>query len=93
MGNWLPKAKPAWFALTGTYDFLSTFVALISGGKDSCFNCVKCINYGHELVCLANIYPENEEKVEVELVYEFDSSPKKINIICKSIIVFMTLHR
>ena len=42
------------------------FVALISGGKDSCFNCVKCIHYGHELVCLANIYPENEEKVELD---------------------------
>ena len=27
---------------------------------------------------------ENEEKVEVELVYEFDSSPNEINIICKS---------
>ena len=27
---------------------------------------------------------ENEEKVRVELVYEFDHSPKKINIICKS---------
>ncbi len=27
---------------------------------------------------------ENEEKIEVELVYEFDSSPNEINIICKS---------
>jgi len=27
---------------------------------------------------------ENEEKVRVELVYEFDHSPRKINIICKS---------
>ncbi len=27
---------------------------------------------------------ENEEKVNVELVYEFDHSPKKINVICKS---------
>ena len=27
---------------------------------------------------------ENEEKVRVELVYEFDHSPKEINIICKS---------
>ena len=27
---------------------------------------------------------ENEEKVNVELVYEFDYSPRKINIICKS---------
>ena len=27
---------------------------------------------------------ENEEKVNVELVYEFDHSPREINIICKS---------
>ena len=32
---------------------------------------------------------ENEEKIEVELVYEFDSSPKEINIICKSTMALM----
>ena len=32
---------------------------------------------------------ENEEKVGVELVYEFDSSPNKINIICKSTMALM----
>ena len=34
------------------------FVGLISGGKDSIFNIIQCINKGHELVCLANLYPE-----------------------------------
>ena len=27
---------------------------------------------------------ENEEKVGVELVYNFDSPPKEVNIVCKS---------
>ena len=33
------------------------FVALLSGGKDSCYNIVKCIENGHELICVANLYP------------------------------------
>lgn len=33
------------------------FVALISGGKDSCYNVVKCLENGHELTCLANLCP------------------------------------
>lgn len=33
------------------------FVALLSGGKDSCFNVIKAIQYGHDLVCLANLAP------------------------------------
>jgi diphthine-ammonia ligase len=33
------------------------FVVLLSGGKDSCFNAIKCIKHGHELVCLANLAP------------------------------------
>lgn len=33
------------------------FVALISGGKDSCYNMMKCVAEGHELVCLANLQP------------------------------------
>lgn len=36
------------------------FVALVSGGKDSCFNIAKCISHGHELVCLANLCPPRE---------------------------------
>mgnify|MGYP003386286484 CR=1 FL=1 len=33
------------------------FVALLSGGKDSCFAAMEAVKYGHELICLANLYP------------------------------------
>lgn len=33
------------------------FIALISGGKDSIFNILKCIEKGHELVALVNLHP------------------------------------
>ncbi|BFZ62714.1 hypothetical protein YB2330_003824 [Saitoella coloradoensis] len=32
-------------------------VALISGGKDSCFNMMHCVANGHEIVALANLRP------------------------------------
>jgi len=32
-------------------------VALVSGGKDSMFNLLESIAMGHELVCVANLYP------------------------------------
>ncbi|TPX63981.1 hypothetical protein SpCBS45565_g06227 [Spizellomyces sp. 'palustris'] len=32
-------------------------VALISGGKDSCFNMMHCVANGHEIVALANLKP------------------------------------
>lgn len=35
------------------------FVALISGGKDSFFNIQHCIAQGHELVAVANLYPQD----------------------------------
>jgi len=34
------------------------FVGLISGGKDSIFNIMKCIEKGHELVAVANLHPK-----------------------------------
>lgn len=34
-------------------------VALISGGKDSCYNMVQCVAAGHEIVALANLRPES----------------------------------
>lgn len=37
------------------------FVSLVSGGKDSVFNTLQCISYGHELVCVANLYPKKGE--------------------------------
>jgi diphthine-ammonia ligase len=33
------------------------FVGLLSGGKDSCYNIMKCTEYGHELICLGNLMP------------------------------------
>lgn len=35
------------------------FVALVSGGKDSCFNILHCLKQGHELIALANLYPSS----------------------------------
>lgn len=37
-------------------------VALISGGKDSCFSMYKCIEEGHEIVALANLVPISGEE-------------------------------
>eukprot|EP00002_Diphylleia_rotans_P022043 TRINITY_DN4311_c0_g1_i1.p1 TRINITY_DN4311_c0_g1~~TRINITY_DN4311_c0_g1_i1.p1 ORF type:complete len:229 (-),score=52.80 TRINITY_DN4311_c0_g1_i1:30-716(-) len=38
------------------------FVALVSGGKDSCFAAWKAINAGHELIALANLHPSQESQ-------------------------------
>uniref|UniRef100_A0A914I3C1 Diphthine--ammonia ligase n=1 Tax=Globodera rostochiensis TaxID=31243 RepID=A0A914I3C1_GLORO len=35
-------------------------VGLISGGKDSCFNMMRCVEEGHELVCVANLHPPTD---------------------------------
>lgn len=35
-------------------------MGLVSGGKDSCFNILKCQSLGHDLVALANLYPQGE---------------------------------
>ncbi|RCI03262.1 ATP binding domain 4 [Rhizopus stolonifer] len=35
-------------------------VALISGGKDSCYNMMQCVANGHEIVALANLRPPNQ---------------------------------
>lgn len=31
--------------------------ALLSGGKDSCYNMLQCVKRGHEIVCLVNLLP------------------------------------
>lgn len=33
------------------------FVALVSGGKDSCYNILQCVANNHKLVALANLHP------------------------------------
>lgn len=42
------------------------FVALVSGGKDSCFSILQCIANDHELICLANLHPPQEETHEMD---------------------------
>ncbi|CAI8024347.1 Diphthine--ammonia ligase [Geodia barretti] len=37
-------------------------VALISGGKDSCYSAMQCVAAGHTLVALANLQPEGKEE-------------------------------
>eukprot|EP01006_Ploeotia_vitrea_P037365 TRINITY_DN66123_c7_g2_i1.p1 TRINITY_DN66123_c7_g2~~TRINITY_DN66123_c7_g2_i1.p1 ORF type:complete len:746 (-),score=26.81 TRINITY_DN66123_c7_g2_i1:171-2336(-) len=32
-------------------------VGLLSGGKDSTYSMIKCQQYGHQIVCVANLYP------------------------------------
>jgi diphthine-ammonia ligase len=39
-------------------------VALISGGKDSCFNMMQCVAAGHEIVALANLRPPEVDEMD-----------------------------
>ncbi|XP_041469317.1 diphthine--ammonia ligase-like [Lytechinus variegatus] len=39
-------------------------VALVSGGKDSCFNMMQCVAEGHDLVALANLYPQDVDELD-----------------------------
>lgn len=39
-------------------------IALISGGKDSCYNMCKCVDDGHEIVALANLYSPSGEEID-----------------------------
>ena len=41
-------------------------VALVSGGKDSTMNMMKCVAHGHKIVALANIFPAAEEGDELD---------------------------
>lgn len=42
------------------------FVALVSGGKDSVFSIGKALAHGHELICLANLYPPESGPEELD---------------------------
>ncbi|XP_060071126.1 uncharacterized protein LOC132551040 [Ylistrum balloti] len=39
-------------------------VALISGGKDSCYNMIQCVAEGHEIVALANLRPAVQDEMD-----------------------------
>lgn len=39
-------------------------LALVSGGKDSCFNMMKCVESGHEIVALAHLKPKDSDEID-----------------------------
>jgi len=39
-------------------------VALVSGGKDSCYNMLQCVMAGHDIVALANLKPESKDELD-----------------------------
>ncbi|XP_038072963.1 diphthine--ammonia ligase-like [Patiria miniata] len=39
-------------------------VALVSGGKDSCYNMMQCVAEGHDLVALANLRPKQQDELD-----------------------------
>ncbi|XP_077998051.1 uncharacterized protein LOC144451142 [Glandiceps talaboti] len=39
-------------------------VALVSGGKDSCYNMMQCVAEGHTIVALANLRPEKKDEID-----------------------------
>ncbi|KAM3918590.1 diphthine--ammonia ligase [Leptodactylus fuscus] len=41
-------------------------VALISGGKDSCYNMMQCVQAGHQIVALANLKPPESTEDELD---------------------------
>jgi diphthine-ammonia ligase len=47
------------------------YVALLSGGKDSCFNLLHCHQHGHELVAVASLGPP-PGKGQIEALRIFD---------------------
>ncbi|MFH4981264.1 hypothetical protein AB6A40_007973 [Gnathostoma spinigerum] len=48
-------------------------VGLVSGGKDSCFNLMKCVENDHEIVCLANLYPPHSADADEIDSYMYQS--------------------
>lgn len=46
------------------------FVALISGGKDSIFSILKLQKQGHNLVCAANLQPQQKNKELDSYMYQ-----------------------
>lgn len=46
------------------------YVALLSGGKDSCYTIVELHRQGHELICLANLHPPEGREEEDSYMYQ-----------------------
>ena len=57
-------------------------VAIVSGGKDSCYSMIQCVAKGHEIVALANLRPKNHEGKKItEFPFEIlENLPKYLFI-------------
>ena len=60
------------------FGLLMKVAALLSGGKDSCYNMLQCVKRGHEIVCLVNLLPGKMhiyafKVIENKAVNELDS--------------------
>lgn len=64
-GDLSAPAAPA--ARTRTAPSKMRVAALISGGKDSCYNMMQCIAAGHQIVALANLRPAENQVGSDEL--------------------------
>ncbi|KAF1743342.1 hypothetical protein MXB_3126 [Myxobolus squamalis] len=65
------------------------FAGLISGGKDSIFSISKLIQCGHDLICLANLYPIGNLEIDS---YMFQSVGSEI-VGCLNNIIGVPLYR
>lgn len=50
-------------------------VVLLSGGKDSCYNALECVRYGHKVAALANLFPEQQGSSFGTIEYAFAEDP------------------
>ncbi|KAM0434514.1 hypothetical protein ACHAPT_003610 [Fusarium lateritium] len=52
-------------------------IALISGGKDSFFSLIHCIEHGHRIVALANLFPADEDASQEHALLIQEHSPSR----------------
>jgi diphthine-ammonia ligase len=64
---WIVAQPPA------TQSCIMKVVGLVSGGKDSCFNLMQCMKYGHEIVALANLRPSGSYGISSLLFVQVES--------------------
>ncbi|XP_065695993.1 diphthine--ammonia ligase isoform X6 [Patagioenas fasciata] len=55
-------------------------VALISGGKDSCYNMMQCVAAGHQVVALANLRPAENTAWTSFLISSSRAAPRMISV-------------
>ena len=55
------KPEDSWLGAMGR-----RIVALVSGGKDSCYSMMQCVAHGHEVVAIANLHPPPDKGEELD---------------------------